>query len=247
MESILVEALGRDISRSTAAERQELLSRLLGRLAHEIRNPLSSLHIHVQLLEEDVAQSAPEKRAAFTRRFEIIHGELRRLESIVKQFVSLSGPATLNLELVDVAHVAESVCALLQPEAASRQVKLTNQCESIQLRADPVQLTQALMNLAINAIQALQSGGTVTVRARVDVEHSRAVIEVHDTGRGIEPAHAAMIFEPFYTTKPEGSGLGLWIVQQIVTAHKGTIRGNNAQPAGAVFTMELPLNLNACE
>ncbi len=244
MESLFVDALGRDISKSTTLERQELWSRLLGRLAHEIRNPLSALHIHVQLLEEDVAQSAPANRSAFARRFEIIHGELSRLESIVKQFVSLSGPTALNVELLDVARLTENVCALLQPEAASRRVTLINECDAVSLRGDSVQLTQALVNLVINAIQSMEGGGTVTVRGRTEPADSRAVIEVRDTGPGVEPSRQTAIFEPFYTTKADGSGLGLWIVQQIVTAHRGTIRVANTEPVGAVFIVELPLSTN---
>src|ERR1043165_4036326 len=113
VESIFAQALGQDITKITAKEKQELLSRLLARLAHEIRNPLSSLHIHVQLLEEDVTRSLPELKAKVSGRFEIIHGELNRPETIVKQFVSLSGPATLNVEQVELQKITSNVCALL--------------------------------------------------------------------------------------------------------------------------------------
>lgn len=229
------------MSKSSTQERQELLSRLLGRLAHEIRNPLSSLHIHVQLLEEDVRRSLPGDSSGFTHRFEIIHGELSRLESIVKQFVSLSGPGTLNLQDLDLAGVADNVCALLQPEAASRGITLVNESQPAPLRGDSVQLTQALMNLVINAIQAMPDGGTVGVRTTLDRAAARARLEVHDGGPGIEPARLTAIFEPFYTTKREGTGLGLWIVQQIVAAHGGLVRVGKAEPRGAVFTIELPL------
>src|SRR5260221_13891138 len=101
MEKILANALGQDVSKLAAREKQLLLSRLLARLAHEIRNPLSSLDIHVQLLEEDLAGVAPELRGRTAGRFDVIRGELHRLENIVKQFISLSGPSALNLQPVE--------------------------------------------------------------------------------------------------------------------------------------------------
>lgn len=242
MESIFARALGQDISKITALEKQELLSRLLARLAHEIRNPLSSLHIHVQLLEEDVARNLPAQANNFSPRFEIIHGELNRLEALVKHFVSLSGPASLNLETVHPAKILSNVSALLQPEAASRGISLKSEADpALQFRADPAQLTQALVNLVINAIQAVGRDGSVSLRA-TRRDEGNVILQVQDTGPGVDPAKQSAIFEPFYTTKAEGSGLGLWIVQQIVSAHHGNIRVGTAAPHGALFTIELPCN-----
>jgi len=243
VEKLLAKALGQDVTQLALQEKQLLLSRLLARLAHEIRNPLSSLHIHVQLLQEDVGNTLPGLSEKFAMRFQIIHGELNCLETIVKHFVSLSGSATLNVEAVDLAGIVNGVCALLQPEAASRSIVLTNRsAPTDRIQADPVQLTQAVVNLVINAIQSIGKNGEVNLCAALDPARSTALIEVRDTGGGIEPSKQSHIFEPYYTTKPEGSGLGLWIVQQIVSAHHGTIRVANAPEGGAVFTIELPLN-----
>jgi len=243
VESIFAQALGQDLSKVSGQEKRELLSRLLARLAHEIRNPLSSLHIHVQLLQEDVARSAPQLDEKFRSRFEIIHGELNRLETIVKQFVSLSGPAAISPDRINLGTIVSNVCALLQPEAASREVVLVNATEApVEVQADPVQLTQALLNLVINAIQAIGRKGEIRIRAWLDAEARRAWIEVQDSGPGVEISRESAIFEPFYTTKPEGSGLGLWIVQQIVAAHRGGVRLANAGQGGAIFTIELPLD-----
>lgn len=241
VESIFDRALAQHAAGSSAEEKRELLSRLLARLAHEIRNPLSSLHIHVQLLEEDVARSLPELKENFVSRFQIIHGELNRLEGLVKQFVSLSGPTALHLDTVEAGKLLHNVTALLEPEAAARSITMTAEFqENLTLRADSGQLMQALVNLAINAIQAVESGGAVSLRARA--EGGRLFLEVQDTGPGVEPGRRSAIFEPFYTTKPEGSGLGLWIVQQIVSAHGGVIHVRNATPRGALFAIELPLD-----
>jgi two-component system sensor histidine kinase HydH len=224
-------------------EKQILLSRLLARLAHEIRNPLSSLDIHVQLLEEDLAQAGAAVRERTAGRLEIIHGELHRLEHIVEQFLRLSGPSAVTLQPLDLARVAEHVCALLRPEAAARGIAIVLRVPAglPEFPADSGQLTQALVNLILNAIQALGPGGSIEVTARADEAQDAMLLEVADTGPGIDAEKRAAIFEPFFTTKSEGSGLGLWIVQQIVIAHGGTVEVANRPDGGAVFTMQLPL------
>ena len=241
MEGILAKALGQDVSKLAAQEKQLLLSRLLARLAHEIRNPLSSLDIHVQLLEEDLIQAAPELRDKTTGRLEIVRGELRRLENIVKQFLRLAGPSALDLQEVDVGKIVSHVCELLRPEAASRAIKIFAgvAVELPPVMADPDQLTQALVNLVINGIQAVETDGSVVVT--VAMSNMALSISVRDTGPGLPGEQETTIFEPFFTTKPDGSGLGLWIVQQIVVAHGGVIQAANAPEGGAVFTIYLPL------
>ena len=240
METILAKALGQDVTQLAAEEKQRLLSRLLGRLAHEIRNPLSSLDIHVQLLEEDLAHLTPEVRDKLSGRVEILHGELRRLENIVKHFLRLAGPSELNLESVDVPETIAHVCELLRPEAQEREIELREQVDSSLpvLSADRVQLTQALLNLLINALQAVERRGSIEVSAAQRSEF--VVIGVRDTGPGVPPEKASAIFEPYYTTKPEGSGLGLWIAQQIALAHGGNISVENLPEGGALFTLRLP-------
>ena len=157
METILANALGQDVSKLAAQEKQLLLSRLLARFAHEVRNPLSSLDIHVQLLEEDLAQAPLPVREKTASRFEIIHGELHRLETIVKHFLSLAGPSALDLHLVEITKVVGHVCELLRPEAAARGIDLAMRLPDAlpSVAADSAQRTQALVNLVINAIQAV--------------------------------------------------------------------------------------------
>lgn len=243
MERILAKALGEDVTQLAVQEKQLLLSRLLARVAHEIRNPLSSLDIHVQLLEEDLADASPQLKEKWVGRFEIIHGELHRLENIVKHFLSLAGPSSLNHGPVDVKSVLDHVCELLRPEAALREIEILAQTSEHlpPLVADGAQLTQALVNLVINAIQAIGSRGRVEIRAQVDPLNELQIIEVQDSGPGVPPEKQSTIFEPFFTTRPEGSGLGLWIVQQILAAHNGSITVGTAVGGGAVFTLKLPL------
>lgn len=241
METILAKALDPEAGPAAVAEKRHLLERLLARLAHEIRNPLSSLDIHVQLLEEDLAPLAPAQREHLTPRLAIIRGELHRLESIVEHFLRLAGPSELDLEPVDLRKTLTHVCELLRPEAAARHIELsTDWAENLpQVMADPVRLTQALMNLLINAMQAVGTEGRIVVTAS---EAEQAVcVRVQDNGPGIPAEKLASIFDPYFTTKPEGSGLGLWIAQQIATAHGGSLTAQNAATGGAVFSLRLPL------
>ena len=241
MESILDKALGQDVSQLAAAEKRDLLARLLGRLAHEVRNPLSSLDIHFQLLEEDLGKLAPQMREQLASRLEIIHGELHRLEGIVERFLRLAGPAGVDLEPVEIRKVLSHVCELLRPEAAAREIQIVSRVEGTLPRvlADPVRLTQALLNVAINAIQAVDRKGRVEVTATV--AEGQVCVAVSDNGPGIPPDKLPSIFDPYFTTKSEGSGLGLWIAQQIVTAHGGSLQAQNQPGGGAVLTMRLPL------
>ncbi len=242
VETILASALGQDPKATTVAQKRDLLERLLARLAHEIRNPLSSLDIHVQLLEEDLGGAAPELREHLGPRLEIIRGELHRLESIVDHFLRLAGPSALDLEPIDLARVVNHVCELLRPEAAARQIEIQNELSGglPQVSADPVRLTQALLNLVINALQAVEHQGRIQISAS-RVDHA-VLLTVRDNGPGIPAEKLASIFDPYFTTKPEGSGLGLWIAQQIVTAHGGTLQAQNHAAGGAVFTVLLPLH-----
>ncbi len=242
MENILANALGQDASKLAAAEKRDLLARLLGRLAHEIRNPLSSLDIHVQLLEEDLGTLAPGSRAQLNPRLEIIRGELHRLESIVSQFLRLAGPSALDLEEVAIGALVQHVCELLRPEAAAREIEIQIQVQDTvpSLKADPVRLTQALLNLVINALQAVDRRGSICVDARM--EGPLLCVAISDTGPGIPAEKLPSLFDPYFTTKADGHGLGLWIAQQIITAHGGSISARNEPGRGAVFTILLPLD-----
>lgn len=224
-------------------ETQLLLSRLLARLAHEIRNPLSSLDIHTQLLEEDLSQAPAEVRLRSSARFRIIRTEIERLNNLVKQFLSLAGRSSVNRQSVDVVPITEHVCALLRPEAAVHGITITADLRAAlpPVVVDPDQLTQALVNLVLNAVQAVGRDGRVELAATVDETGEALLLKVSDTGPGVDADHVDALFEPFYTTKEDGSGLGLWIVRQIALAHNGGIEATNAPAGGAIFTLSLPL------
>lgn len=219
-----------------------LLSRLVARLAHEIRNPLSSLDIHVQLLQEDVAQIEPARRDKMAGRLAVIRDELKRLDGIVENFLLLTGPSALKLGQIEVPRLLHQVCELVRPEAAARQIEIdVRPSEPVPaLLADAGQLSQALLNVVLNALQAVQRQGRIEIRLRSEGTEG-LLVEVRDSGPGVPFGNQSAIFEPYFTTKEDGTGLGLWIAQQIVVAHGGVIQVANAPAGGAVFTFHLPL------
>ncbi len=244
MDKLLADAFGQDAEHLATEERHRLLSRLLGRMAHEIRNPLSSLKIHVQLLEEDLARLDPAAREETNARLEIIQGELHRLDNLVKHFLRLARPTDLDLAPLDVGRLVSHVCDLLRPEAEQQKTVLATRIREPlpTLLADAPQLTQALVNLVINALQAVGQAGRVEVSVAPSSSGAEVSIEVRDTGPGIAADKLEAIFEPYYTTKAEGSGLGLWIAQQIATAHQGSLRADPRSTGGAVFTLTVPVS-----
>jgi len=248
VERILAKAIGHpvqplELQRLTQDQKRELLTRLLAHVAHELRNPLSSLDIHVQLLEEDVAVGGTDLAQRTGDRFEIIHGELHRMENVVTRFLQLAGPPALSLALLSVNKLISHTCELLRPQAEERGIELAVEFgdKLPEVEADADQLTQAFINLVINALQAAGKGGHVTVRTTADETH--VTIEFADDGNGIAPENQDRIFEPYFTTKADGSGLGLWITQQIVHAHGGTLRVESASGKGAKFILILPVRL----
>jgi signal transduction histidine kinase len=240
-ENITARTPGPDAALLPATEKHDQLARLLKRLAHEIRNPLSSLDVHFQLLEEDLGALSPPVTAQLASRLAIIHGELHRLDSIVERFLKLAGPSALELEPVEIHKIVTHVCELLRPEASTRQVEIVADIapDLPPVTGDSVRLTQLLLNLMINGIQAVTGPGQVKVGA--SQAGGNWSLRVQDTGPGIPPEKLGDIFDPYFTTKAEGSGLGLWIAQQIAVAHGGDLRAENAPGGGAVFTLTLPL------
>jgi signal transduction histidine kinase len=142
---------------------------------------------------------------------------------------------------VEIRKILTHVCELLRPEAKAREIIISTQADDSlpPVMADPVRLTQALLNLLINAIQAVERNGRVEASARAT--DGWVTVAVSDSGPGIPPEKLASVFDPYFTTKTEGSGLGLWIAQQIATAHGGSLSAQNGPSGGAVLTMRLPL------
>jgi signal transduction histidine kinase len=224
-------------------QRLAAVGNLAAGVAHEIRNPLNAISVGLQRLRREFAPAEDAARREYESFLEIIRGEVGRLNEIVSQFLSLARPARLTLTEEPLAPVLQGLAALLASQASAQGVRIVQELhlDGATVRMDKSQLTQAFMNLVLNALQAVPSGGTVTIRSGLGPGESRASVAVSDTGPGIPAEHLDRVFEPYFTTKEGGTGLGLALARKIVEEHQGTIRAENGPGGGATFTVTLPV------
>lgn len=240
----------RRTSEAIEAERVHALTLLAGSLAHEIGNPLNALHIHLQLMEreirklrrigekgDDVAPVA-DRLEGF---LEVAKGEVNRLDYIITEFLQALRPTSPKFRTLSLNDTATETLALLQPEMEARGLEtVTELAPGLPMaQFDPAQLKQVLVNLLKNAMQATARDGVITIRSGATPE--AVWMTVTDTGAGIPPEKLNRIFEPFYTTKEKGTGLGLMIVQRIIRDHGGRIELESAVGKGTTFKLWLPL------
>ena len=245
-------------SDSTSRARDNNISILTRKLAHEIRNPLNGMDSNLQLLIEDLETAS--HTACNPTRVEIpllkdklnrVRREIERLEHILKNFLRYANLPPLKFELCDMGLLLEEELNFIEPEAQRQNIMIVRNLEPLpEMWVDSDQLKQALLNLIINANQAMTEGGTLTITARRVDDQVR--IDVTDTGCGIPPERQGKIFDIFYSTKEEGTGIGLAIVKQIIEGHGGniTVSSENGkveypdEDGGATFSIFLPIRLD---
>jgi two-component system, sporulation sensor kinase E len=238
----------RDITESrqrteTAIESEKLsaLTLLAAGVAHEIGNPLNSLNIHLQLMERELKNLPAENAARLREDIRVAREEIARLDRIVNQFLRAIRPSTPDLQRASINEIASESLALLDRELQNRDilVELELGNELPRCLVDRAQLKQVFYNLIKNALQAMRAGGIL--RIRTEASESHVAVSFIDTGHGIAAEQIGRIFEPYYTTKPTGSGLGLMIVQRIVREHGGTIDVESDPSRGTTVRIKLPI------
>lgn len=235
------------------ADPDEELTRLTGELAHEIKNPLSTIKVNLKLAEEalqDVDLSDPgrvlwdqsrQRLAGALRKIAIIQKETDRLEQILDGFLKYVRRPDLQLETVDLNELVGDMIDFYSPQAYSHSLTVRQSLAKMPLtcRVDPGAVKQVLLNLFINAQQAMDTGGDLMIRTAR--RSGCAVVQVNDTGRGIPPERLATLFRPYQSSRSSGMGLGLATAKKIIEAHRGDIAVHSEVGKGTSFTISLPL------
>ena len=226
------------------AEKMSALGRLASSVAHEVRNPLGAVDIQLQLLQEDLANLETAVPVRVGERLNTARAEMRRLDGIVQNFLRFSRPPALNLQRAGANDLLAHIVALVEPEARERQIglKLDLADDLPPIMADENLLSQAILNVIINAFQAVGEEPAVLLSTCLDADSGHVQFRVADNGCGIAAADLERIFEYYYTTKDTGTGLGLCIAQRIVHQHRGLLDVESAAGSGTAVAISLPVD-----
>jgi signal transduction histidine kinase len=227
--------------RARQAERLAELGTLTGGLAHEIKNPLSTVQLNLQLLQEDVT-ALPGVSPRVVNRLATMRQETQRLRDILEDFLRYAGRMELDRKPTDLDQLVGELVDFLAPQAEMQRVQIRHRVADPPIVAgiDPKLLKQALLNLMLNAIQAMGSGGELILAVR-RVGGTDAAIDVIDTGPGISPEEQKRIFEAYYSKRRGGTGLGLAMTQRIAGEHGGRVVLQSEPGKGSCFSIVLPV------
>jgi signal transduction histidine kinase len=234
------------------------LGRLMAGVAHEVKNPLNAMTIHLELLRNKLRHAGEPLRVPATaggadrasrvatppsdvgRHVDIIGTEIQRLDQVLNGFLKFARPDELKLQPVHLSAIISDIVTSVTPEADRLRVTVKDECASdlLAINADPGMLRQALLNLALNACQAMPDGGTLRIACRAT--RGGVEIDVEDTGVGIAPENLQKIFDLYFTTKEKGSGIGLSMVYRIVQLHDGEVVVESTPGRGTRFRLVFP-------
>lgn len=223
------------------AEKMAVMGKLAASMAHSIRNPFTSVQMRLFSLSRSLELNHAQKED-----LGVIAGEIRRIDTILQNFLEFSRPPRLRMQPVSPSSVVDSAIRLLEHRLRSYDVSV--HCHRLEplpdVVADPEQLKEVLVNIMVNACEAIIRGGTIDVEERIithPVLKRAAVISLHDDGPGVPAALRGKIFQPFFSTKEDGTGLGLSIAQRIITDHRGRLEVESGEGRGTTFIITIPL------
>ena len=224
------------------SERINAIRMLAGGVAHEIGNPLNALTIHLQLIEREIKKRGNDPDGSMAELAAVARKEVARLDAIIRQFLQALRPTKPQFAPNQVEAVVKDTLAILQQEIENRALKVELACPVPVplLVIDPAQLQQAFFNVIKNALQAMADGGRLNILITADARF--VTVAFTDNGSGIAPEDFGRVFEPYYTTKADGTGLGLMIVQRIVQEHGGKISIQSKPQAGTTVAIQLPMD-----
>jgi signal transduction histidine kinase len=208
------------------------ISRLTGGVAHEIKNPLNAMALHLEVLKGKLDGQQPE--------IEVIGREIKRLDTVVKTFLNFNRPVDLNYKTIDLNELVKQVLALVSVEANAKNIALKTvlQADKLWLQGDPDLLKQAVLNVINNGMEAMTNGGTLTTRTALD--GGQCQLTVGDAGPGIALDVQPRVFQLYFTTKETGSGIGLATTFRVVQLHNGTIDFTSEPGKGTTFRLRFP-------
>jgi two-component system, sporulation sensor kinase E len=230
----------RSAQQTIESERFNALTLLAAGVAHEIGNPLNSLHIHLQLMERQAHKLDGAAREEFQESIDIARSEVNRLDSIVTQFLRAIRPSKPQLQPENANTIVEEAVRFFAPEIQDRDIVVEQELRSDLplLRIDRDQMKQAFYNVIKNSLEAMKRGGIL--RIRTDRDDTHVLVSFVDTGSGMSAGNLSRVFEPYFTTKPSGTGLGLLIVRRIVREHGGELSIESSEGKGLTLTIRLP-------
>jgi len=230
----------RNAQQTIESERLNALRLLAAGVAHEIGNPLNSLHIHLQLMERSVQKLADGEKAELEQSIDVARSEVNRLDSIVTQFLKAVRPSRPQLRPENVNTIVEEAVRFFAPELQDRGIIVEQELRSDLplLQLDRDQMKQAFYNVIKNSVEAMHSDGSLHIRT--DVADTHVIVRFIDTGGGMTAENLSHVFEPYFTTKASGSGLGLLIVRRIVREHGGELSIESSEGRGVTLTIRLP-------
>jgi len=218
-----------------------VITNLASSISHEIKNPLSAMALHAEILEGQIKKMDISDKTKVLKSIETLQSESRRLNRIIEQFLTLARPSKLELNLIKINKIIEDVLELVHQEAQEIGVLIASDLDPNLgiIYGDEDQLKQVLLNLILNAFTATETGGRVEIITQS--EYDKVIIQVHDTGRGIPDDIRNKIFDLYFTTKKDGGGVGLAVCQNIIKVHDGRIEFKSKRGEGTTFTIMLPI------